>query len=103
MFTLFQGLNRPEFVNVCLSATKKQVSKEDYLFRQGESAEAVYLVKSGKLNKMEKTQQNITATGNAQVAIVSKSEGSKGYRLLGKAGIEGKEVLFKAEKAEALL
>lgn len=53
--------------------------------------------------KMEKTQQNITATGKAQVAIVSKTDGPKGYRLLGSACIEEKEVLFKAEKAEALL
>lgn len=53
--------------------------------------------------KMEQTQKNIQQTGLMQVAIVSKSEGSKGFRLSGKATVEGKFVLFKAVKAEALL
>lgn len=38
-----------------------------------------------------------------QVVLASKADGPKGYRLTGTACIEGKEVLFKAEKAEALL
>jgi uncharacterized protein len=53
--------------------------------------------------KMEKTQQNIQQTGLMQVAIVSKTDGPKGIRLSGKACVEDKLVLFKAEKAEALL
>lgn len=53
--------------------------------------------------KMEKTQQNIQQTRLMQVAIASKTDGSKGFRLSGKASVEGKLVLFKAEKAEALL
>jgi len=53
---LFQGLERSEFANVCISATKKQVAKADYLFRQGEYAEAVYLVKSGKLKLVHVTE-----------------------------------------------
>ncbi|MBO8170133.1 MAG: pyridoxamine 5'-phosphate oxidase family protein [Thermoanaerobacteraceae bacterium] len=53
--------------------------------------------------KMERTQQNIKETGSMQVVLASKVDGPKGYRLTGKACIEGKEVLFKAEKAEALL
>lgn len=53
--------------------------------------------------KMQKTQQNIQQTRLMQVAIVSKTDGPKGYRLSGKASVEGELVLFKAEKAEALL
>lgn len=53
--------------------------------------------------KMERTQQNIKETGSMQVVLASKVDGPKGYRLIGKAFIEGKEVLFKVEKAEALL
>jgi len=53
--------------------------------------------------KMESTQQNIKENGNMQVAIVSTTSGSKGYRLVGKACVDGQDVLFKAEKAEALL
>jgi len=53
--------------------------------------------------KMEKTQQNIQQTRLMQVAIVSKTDGPKGFRLSGKASVEGELVLFKAEKAEALL
>lgn len=53
--------------------------------------------------KMEITQQNIAANGIMQVVLATKSDGPKGFRLSGKACIEGKEVLFKAEKAESLL
>ncbi|HVJ49715.1 pyridoxamine 5'-phosphate oxidase family protein [Desulfitobacterium sp.] len=53
--------------------------------------------------KMEKTQQNIKETEVMQVALVSKTDGPKGYRLSGKACIEGQAVLFKAEKIEALI
>lgn len=53
--------------------------------------------------KMKKTQQNIKETGAMQVVLASKTDGPKGYRLTGTACIEGKEVLFKAEKAQALL
>ncbi|MCR6547016.1 pyridoxamine 5'-phosphate oxidase family protein [Dehalobacterium formicoaceticum] len=53
--------------------------------------------------KMEKTQQNIKANGKMQVIIATMEGGPKGFRLTGKACIEDKQVLFKAEKAEALL
>ncbi|GAB6172230.1 pyridoxamine 5'-phosphate oxidase family protein [Paradesulfitobacterium aromaticivorans] len=53
--------------------------------------------------KMDKTQQNIQENGAMQVVIASKADGPKGYRLLGKASIKDKEVLFKAEAAEVLL
>ncbi|MEN3005854.1 pyridoxamine 5'-phosphate oxidase family protein [Dehalobacterium formicoaceticum] len=53
--------------------------------------------------KMEKTQQNIKSNGKMQVVLATMEGGPKGFRLTGKACIEDKQVLFKAEKAEALL
>ena len=53
--------------------------------------------------KMEVSQQNIKNNGKMQVLIATKEGGPKGFRLEGTASIEGKMVLFKAERAEALL
>lgn len=53
--------------------------------------------------KMESTQQNVADNGLMQVVVASTADGPKGFRLSGRACIEGKEVLFKAEKAESLL
>ncbi|CAA7602584.1 pyridoxal 5'-phosphate synthase [Acididesulfobacillus acetoxydans] len=53
--------------------------------------------------KMEKTQQNIKANGLMQVIIAVREGGSKGYRLTGKASVDGGLVLFKAEQREKLL
>ncbi len=53
--------------------------------------------------KMEVTQQNIKENGKMQVLIATMEGGPKGFRLIGRASIEDKLVLFKAEKAEALL
>ncbi|ODA40484.1 pyridoxamine 5'-phosphate oxidase family protein [Desulfosporosinus sp. BG] len=53
--------------------------------------------------KMEVTQQNIKANGMMQVVIATMDGGPKGFRLSGKACIEEKLVLFKAEKVEMLL
>lgn len=52
---------------------------------------------------MQTTQRNIRETGEMQVVIASREGGPKGYRLTGKAWVEGQQVLFKAESAEALL
>jgi hypothetical protein len=52
---------------------------------------------------MEITRQNIENNGKMQVLIATMEGGPKGFRLTGTASIEGKLVLFKAEKAEALL
>jgi hypothetical protein len=52
---------------------------------------------------MEVTQQNIKNNGKMQVLIATMEGGPKGFRLEGTASIVGKLVLFKAEKAEALL
>ena len=53
--------------------------------------------------KMETTQKNIASTGKAQVVLVDMENGPKGFRLTGKACVEGGKVLFKAEAVEALL
>ncbi|MCR3920984.1 MAG: pyridoxamine 5'-phosphate oxidase family protein [Firmicutes bacterium] len=53
--------------------------------------------------KMESTQANIKANGVMQVVFVTTADGPKGVRLSGKACIEGTELLFKAEQAEALI
>lgn len=53
--------------------------------------------------KMERTQQNIKENGTMQVALVSTTDGPKGYRLVGKACVDGQDILFKVEKAEALI
>lgn len=53
--------------------------------------------------KMERTQQNLKANSLMQVIIAVREGGSKGYRLTGKASVEGNLVLFKAEHSEKLL
>ena len=53
--------------------------------------------------KMEVTQKNVKDNGKMQVVIATKEGGPKGFRLEGKACIEEKLVLFKAEKVEELL
>lgn len=53
--------------------------------------------------KMDTTRKNLSANGQMQVTIVSTEGGPKGFRLTGKAHAEEKVVVFKAEKAEALL
>lgn len=53
--------------------------------------------------KMTVTQQNIKDNAKMQVIISTTEGGPKGFRLEGKAFIEDKLVLFKAEKAEKLL
>ena len=53
--------------------------------------------------KMVVTQQNIKDNGKMQVIIATMEGGPKGFMLEGKACIEEKLVLFKAEKVEELL
>ncbi|MFZ7101609.1 MAG: pyridoxamine 5'-phosphate oxidase family protein [Peptococcaceae bacterium] len=55
------------------------------------------------IHKMAKTQENVKNNGLMQVVIASRQDGPQGYRLSGQACIEGNTVLFKAEKAEALI
>jgi predicted pyridoxine 5'-phosphate oxidase superfamily flavin-nucleotide-binding protein len=50
--------------------------------------------------KMDQTRKNISETGILQVAVVFNKTG---YRFIGKACVEEKEILFSIEKIEALL
>lgn len=54
---LFQGLDRPDFVDVCMNATKKIVTKGNYLFRQSEHAESICLIKAGKLKLVHNNEE----------------------------------------------
>ncbi|WP_083757280.1 cyclic nucleotide-binding domain-containing protein [Carboxydothermus hydrogenoformans] len=54
---IFQGLDLPEFVNVCLSTSKKRVSKESFLFCQGDPVNTVYLIKAGKFKLVQVTDE----------------------------------------------
>lgn len=54
---LFQGLDRPEFANICLSAAKKKIDKGNFLFHQGEQSNTVYLIKAGKLKLLQVTAE----------------------------------------------
>lgn len=53
--------------------------------------------------KMEKTQQNIKNNDIMQVVVATTEGGPKGFRLTGKASIKDSSILFKADKAEAML
>lgn len=54
---LFQGLDRPEFANICLSAAKKKLDKGNFLFHQGDQSNTVYLIKAGKLKLVQVTAE----------------------------------------------
>lgn len=53
--------------------------------------------------KMETTQKNLTTNPNAWVMGASKDGKPKGYRLTGTAQSNGKQLIFTAEKAEAMI
>lgn len=53
--------------------------------------------------KMEKTQENIAATGDMQAIIAAYDEKPIGYRLSGKSCVKDNEVLLKVEKIESLI
>jgi len=50
---LFQGLENQQFNNLCRCTIKKKLCKGDFLFRQGEIINTVYLIKSGKLKMVQ--------------------------------------------------
>lgn len=93
---------------------KKIVSESSYIALASVSKEGnPHLIVAGKVKeirdentfvfgiyKMDKTRQNISETGYLQVAAVS---GKAGYRFIGKACVEEKDILFSIENIEALL
>lgn len=53
---LFKGLDADTFGQVCIQAAKLQVTKGQTVFRQGEPAETVYLVKTGAFKLVQITE-----------------------------------------------
>lgn len=53
---IFQGLEKKEFANICFSTIKKSVAKGDFLFRQGEPANTLCLIKAGKIKLVQVTE-----------------------------------------------
>ncbi|MDT3698239.1 MAG: Crp/Fnr family transcriptional regulator [Thermincola sp.] len=53
---LFQGLSEAEFNGVCPGKINKAVAKGQFLFRQGDINQTVYLVKSGKFKLIQNTE-----------------------------------------------
>ena len=53
---VFNGLSRECFVSFCDASKKITVSKGEYLFHQGDPADAVYIVKSGTMKMVHLTE-----------------------------------------------
>ncbi|MDR3076346.1 MAG: pyridoxamine 5'-phosphate oxidase family protein [Synergistaceae bacterium] len=53
--------------------------------------------------KMERTQKNLASNSKAWVTCATLDGGPKGYRLTGTAAASGKQVVFTAKTAEAML
>ncbi len=58
---LFSGLEAGDFIQVCLHATKLLAAKGQCLFHQGELANAVYLIKAGKVKLVQVTPEGRAA------------------------------------------
>ncbi|MDP2858994.1 MAG: Crp/Fnr family transcriptional regulator [Bacillota bacterium] len=54
---LFEGLDSQAFESVCATALKRLVPKGSYLFRQGDTAAELLLVKSGKIKLVQVTPE----------------------------------------------
>jgi CRP/FNR family cyclic AMP-dependent transcriptional regulator len=50
---LFEGLSTSEFNQICPGVVNKSIEKGEYLFRQGDDDNAVYLVKKGRLKILQ--------------------------------------------------
>jgi len=68
---LFQGVDKSEFDSICPGAVNKSIAKGQFLFRQGEFDNSVYLMKSGKLkliqNKEDGRETIISIIGPGEV------------------------------------
>jgi len=54
---LFEGLDSQAFESVCATALKRLVPKGSYLFRQGDIAAELLLIKSGKVKLLQVTRE----------------------------------------------
>ncbi|CAA7602585.1 RmlC-like jelly roll fold [Acididesulfobacillus acetoxydans] len=79
---LFRGLEKEEFANVCLAASKQIIEKGSYLFTQGEPADTLFLVKGGKLKLVQLTE------GGREIIV----------DILGQGEVLGETVLFQREE-----
>lgn len=78
---LFRGLDRSEFRQVCLTADKRRLARGQVVFRQGEPADSIYLVKAGKLKL-------VRVTGEGREAILD---------VVGPGEVLGETALFREE------
>jgi len=53
---VFNGLSRESFVSFCDASTKINIAKGEYLFHQGDPADALYVVKSGTMKMVHLTE-----------------------------------------------
>lgn len=53
---VFQGLESEQFASLCQCTTKRRLHRGSFLFRQGETASTVYLIKSGKLKLVQTSE-----------------------------------------------
>lgn len=54
---LFSGLNQDSFKAICRAANKQEKKKGEFLFRQGDAADIIYIVKEGNF-KLIRTTEN---------------------------------------------
>lgn len=80
---LFQGLAEPEFNSICPGIINKSVVKGEFLFRQGESDNSVYLIKSGKMKLIQ-----ITVDGKEKIVGI-----------VGPGEVLGETALFQEQEA----
>jgi len=53
---VFNGLSRECFISFCDASKKISISKGEYLFHQGDPADALYIVKSGTMKMVHLTE-----------------------------------------------
>lgn len=79
---LFEGLEHSEFTGICLNSIKKQIPSGAFLFRQGEIARTIYLIKAGKLKLVQ-----VTVEGREII-----------FDIVGPGEVIGETALFKEQK-----
>lgn len=79
---LFQGLSETEFNSICPGTINKSVVKGHFLFRQGDHAHAIYLIKSGKLKLIQNA-------GDGRETIIS---------IVGPGEVLGETALFQEDE-----
>lgn len=67
---LFSGLNRDSFKTICFAANKQHKKKGEFLFRQGDATDTIYIIKEGNFKLIRTTEDG----DEAIVQIVSAGE-----------------------------